>query len=509
MALAVVHGAVVSGVSGCVVRVEVDVSDGLPAVGVIGLPDTSVSEARWRARCAIVSSGATWPNKRLTISLSPAEIRKQGAGLDLPIAVGVLAASEQVPHRHLPTTAFIGELGLDGRIRATPGTLPGAIAARQAGIATVVVPVDGARELRRLSGIRIAVVERLVDVVTLLASHDPPGQESQGGCDDESAVDGPDLRDVRGHALGRLALEVAAAGGHHCALVGPPGVGKTLLAERLVGLLPDLGDADALEVAALHSISGRARPDAEYRRPPARAPHHSASAAAVLGTVRGSRVVPGAVTLAHGGVLFLDEAPEFARPALEGMRQPLESGWLAVDRSGWSGLVPARFQLVVAANPCPCGMRVGTGRGCQCSPAAVRRYAARLSGPMMDRIDIRLSVSRPTDAELAGHVVGEGSAQVRERVLEARARSARRLAGTPWSVNARVATGTLRREFAPDPAGAAVLHELERGSTNLRGPDRVLRVAWTLADLGGRDRPGADEIAAATGLRGAGIPWLA
>ncbi len=508
MTLAQVHGAVIAGVSGSLVRVEVDVSDGLPGVGVVGLPDASVSESRSRVRCAIDSSGKAWPNRRITIGLSPAEVRKQGAGLDLPIAVGILAASDVVPSTHLGTTAFVGELGLDGAIRPTRGTLAAALAAREAGLTNLVVPIASGRELGRLTGIRVVLVERLDQVCELLASASlahGPRAPAAGVPGPPTSV--PDLTDLRGHPQGRLALEVAAAGGHHVALVGSPGVGKTMLAERLAGLLPDLDDEAALEVAVVHSVAGAPRPDADYLRPPARAPHHSASAAALLGSVRGARVHPGAVTLAHRGVLVLDEAPEFSRPALEGLRQPLESGTASVDRTGWSGLLPARFQLVLTANPCPCGRRTGTGAGCSCAPAAVRRYAARLSGPLLDRIDIRLVVPRPADAELAESGSAESSAAIRERVHAARERSGRRFAGMPWHLNAAIPVGELRRHWRPDPAGAQLLREYDRRSANLRGPDRVLRMAWSLADLAGRDIPGRDDVALALSLRGATTAW--
>ena len=509
MTLAQVDGVVLSGVTGALVRVEVDVADGLPSVGVVGLPDTSVNESRWRARCAIDSIGLKWPNRRITISLSPAEVRKQGAGLDLPIAIGVLAASDQLPSELLGGAAFIGELGLDGRIRGTHGVLAGALAARSAGVERLIVASESAAQLDGLSGIRVIVADHLAQVLSALSS--PTAHVDVAGRARPAAVPdfGLDLADVRGHLLGRVALEVAAVGGHHCALVGAPGVGKTLLAQRLPGLLPDLDQDAALEVAALHGVAGQGRPEGERHRPPFRAPHHSASSAAILGSVRGSRVTPGAATLAHRGVLFLDEAPEFARPALEGLRQPLESGWASLDRSGWTGLLPARFQLVLAANPCPCGQRIGTGAGCSCPPASVRRYAARLSGPLLDRIDIRLALLRPSDAELLSTQEGEGSAAVRDRVAAARARAAHRFAGLEYSLNAQIPAGELRRRWAPDAGGADLLRELDRASVNLRGPDRVLRMAWSVADLAGRARPGRDDIAMACSLRGASAGWAA
>lgn len=507
MPLAQVHGVVLSGVTGAMVTVEVEVSSGLPSVGVIGLPDTSVTESRWRARSAVASTGAPWPTQRVTISLSPAEVPKAGAGLDLPIAVGVLAASGRLVDADLTSTAFIGELGLDGRLRPTRGALAGALAARNHGIGTVIVAPHGADEIARLPGIRVVAATDLAQVVAILRGDDPGSAVRPAAESDSAAGECPDLADVRGHEHARFALTVAAAGGHHVALVGPPGVGKTMLAERLPGLLPDLDDEDAVEVAALHSVAGLTRDD--FRRPPYRAPHHSASSAALLGAAQGHRVRPGALTLAHRGVLFMDEAPEFARNCLEGLRQPLESGRMSLNRAGWTGVLPAAFQLVLAANPCPCGQRAGAGSECSCSPHAVRRYAARLSGPLMDRIDIRLWLARPAVAELVGTTQVESSEQIRLRVVDARDRAGRRFAGRPWRINAAIPAASLKREWFPDTSGAALLHDLERRAVNMRGSDRVLRMAWTLADLAGRDRPSRDDIATALGLRGAALGWAA
>lgn len=510
MALARVNGVVLAGAQGALVHVEVDVSDGLPGVGLVGLPDKNVNEARLRARCAVASIGGRWPNKRITISLTPAEVRKNGAGLDLPIAIAVLVAGGQLPPDRLAGTVFAGELGLDGRLRSAQGTLPGALAARDRGMTRIVAATDAGQELSRLTGIDVLVSDHLSEVVAWLADPEHPGLPGPAaGARTAEVPPGPDLRDVRGHHYGRLALEVAAAGGHHLALVGAPGVGKTMLAERLPGLLADLDDEESLEVACLHSVAGAARTDAEYHRPPAQAPHHSASSAAILGSMRGSRVAPGAVTLAHRGVLLLDEAPEFSRPALEGLRQSLESGRVSLDRAAWAGTLPAHFQLALTANPCPCGQRIGRGGDCSCSPAAIRRYSARLSGPLMDRVDLRLQVGRPSERELGGAGAPESSADVRSRVCAARERGRRRWRGLPWRTNAAVPAGELRRNWLPDSDGLTLLLDVERRSANLRGPDRVLRVAWTLADLAGRDRPGADEIAAASGLRGAHLGWAA
>jgi len=517
MTLATAHGVVLDGVRGVVVRVEVAVSDGLPSVGVVGLPDASVAEARWRARCAVEASGRSWPNRRVTVSLSPAEVRKHGAGLDLPMAVGILAAADGLPASSVAGTVFVGELGLDGRLRPARGVLAAVLGARRAGFARVVVPAQGAAEASMVPGIEIVRATDLVQVCRILEGVDPGSPassvadpsdgESPVGLVIEPDVEPADLRDVRGHALARWALEVAAAGGHHLAMVGPPGIGKTLLASRMPGLLPELDDDSALDVAAIHSVAGRCRPGAAFAMPPMASPHHSASAAAVLGSVSGGRVVPGAVTLAHCGVLFLDEAPEFCRPALEGLRQPLESGELSLHRTGWNGTLPARFQLLLAANPCPCGQRSGLGAGCSCAPAAVRRYATRLSGPLLDRVDIRLSVDRPHPVELESSDEPESSDAVRDRVRSARARMAHRYADCPWRLTSQVPTGELRRRWRPGPDGAEVLGEFERRSPNLRGVDRVLRMAWTLADLRAAAAPGRDDVAGALALRGAYLGW--
>ena len=494
--LARAKAAVVNGVSGLLV--EANVASGLPSIGIVGLPDTSVAESRHRVRCAIESSGFPWPMRRITVSLTPAEVRKSGSGLDLAIAVAILAASGQVPSGHLADTVLLGELALDGTIHAPRGGLALALAARQAGVRTVITASTCASQVARVPGLDVYSADCLTEAVALVGGCSGADPVVFGSDTTRTRADEPDMCDVRGHREAAFALEVAAAGRHHISITGPPGVGKSLLADRLPGLLADLGDSDQLDVAAIHSLVGEGW---SGPRPPVAKPHHTASAAALLGAVRGSRVVPGAVTLAHLGVLVLDEAPELARPSLEGLRQPLESGQVSMHRAGWNGVLPARFQLVITANPCPCGQRTGSGRACTCSSLQVRRYAARLSGPLMDRIDIRLRVGKPSAQNLA-EMACESSREIRERVAVARDRAAHRFAELPWSCNADIPAGALRRDWRPSVDGASLLSRFEDEAAGLRGPDRVLRIAWTLADLAGRARPGSDEIAMAVAMRG-------
>ena len=490
-----VWGAVLSGVHATVIGVEVDIAAGLPSIGVIGLAHTAVGEARWRIRSAFGVAGIPWPMCRVTVSLTPADLPKRGAGLDLAIAVALLRAAD-----HIPADGgglFLGELGLDGTIRHIPGTIAAAVAARTAGISTITVPVSAAAEADAIPDIRVIAVRDLGHLCAVLR-----GEESGAEWPREvtSTVPvAPDLGDVRGHQLGRFGLEVAAAGGHHMGLLGPPGVGKTLLAERLPGVLPELDIDEAIEATTIASLAGLLPPGSSLvRRPPFQAPHHSASPTALLGTIRSQVVLPGAVTLAHGGVLFLDEAPEFARPSLEGLRQPLESGNLSIARAGAMATVPARIQLVLAANPCPCGLGVDRGEQCTCTPMAKRRYRAKLSGPLLDRIDVRLTLAAPARGDQAG----ECSAVVASRVAEARKRAAQRFTSEPWSVNARIPTGALRAGYCPDAAGCELLEDQETMSA--RGVDRVARMAWTICDLRGGDRATRDDVATALLLRGGG-----
>lgn len=504
MPLARACGAVPTGVSATIVTVEVDVARGLPSVGIVGLPQASVAESRWRVRSAVENAGLVWPGSRITIGLSPADIPKSGTSLDLAIAVGVLRATGQVPQecREISSAVlFLGELGLDGRVKPIRGGLAAALVARRAGIGMVVAPAGNAPELSVMPGMTTVYITDLAHLARILKDEDR-GCPIDGSPLDQPLDAEPDFDEVRGHEHARYALEVAAAGGHHCCMVGPPGAGKTMLASRLPSILPDLEDELCLEVTAIQALAGRLPVGGGLvRRPPFVAPHHASSAAAILGSFRGSQAVPGALTLAHGGVLFLDEAPEFNRSALEGLRQPLESESVGIMRAGNAVSLPARFQLILAANPCPCGMASGRGELCRCTSMIRRRYASRVSGPLLDRIDVRLTVERPTTGELTS-----GSAQssgvMAERVKQARLRAGRRYADFPWSLNSQVPAAELRRTFRPDLAGQHLLERVSESTISLRGIDRVLRLAWTVADLVGIDTPGVDQIAIALGLRG-------
>lgn len=498
--------AVIVGVTARIVDVEADVSSGLPGLTIVGLADTAVSESRDRVRAAVEHSGLEWPRTRVTVALLPASLPKRGSALDAAIAVAILAASRQVPEESAARACVLGELGLDGRIHAVPGAIAASLAIQGEG-ARLLVPVAAVGEAGLVPGVDAGGVRDLAHLVEVLRGDAAP--EQPGHSMPASAGYAADLADVRGQAEARRALEVAAAGGHHLAMVGVPGVGKTLLAERLPGLIPPLDDATALEVTAIQSAAGL-DPRGLVRRAPFQAPHHSASMTAIVGGGQAGRLRLGSATLAHRGVLFLDEAPEFARSVLDALRQPLESGEVRIARADISGVLPARFSLVIAANPCPCGNGVGMDAACACSPMDKRRYAAKMSGPILDRIDLRVTLERPTLAQIGEP--GEATDVVAERVAEARSRAASRCSGDggAWVVNAEVPGSLLRDRYRPDDAGARLLRAaFSRGALSMRGADRVVRVAWTLADLDGADRPGGDHVAGAMLLRGGGLPWAA
>lgn len=491
------------GLTGHLVDVEAHLAPSLPAFMLVGLPDAALAEARDRVRAAVTSSGLPWPNRRITVNLSPAALPKAGSGFDIAIAVAVLAGADLVDAVAAASAVHLGELGLDGRLRPVRGVLPAVAAAVAAGVPRVVVPAGNAAEARLVPGAEVVGVHSLAEVAARYgADVDVPDAEPVAHLVATApARPVPDLGDVVGQPMARTCLEVAAAGGHHLLMVGPPGVGKTMLAARLPGLLPDLDEAAAVEVTAVHSLAGTFDPAGGLlRRPPFEDPHHTATPAAVVGG--GSGIPrPGAASRAHRGVLFLDEAPEFAPTVLQTLRQPLENGEVVLHRSAGIARYPARFQLVLAANPCPCGRSVGKGLSCSCTPQQRRRYFGRLSGPLLDRVDLQVEVP-PTHAL---DEPGEGTAVVAARVAAAREAAATRLRGTAWRTNAEVPGGWLRERLGAGRRLMGALDQaVDRGTLSLRGVDRVLRVAWTLADLAGREAPTALDVGTAFELRTGG-----
>lgn len=512
MSLARAQGVVIGGVDGHLVQVEAHLSPGLPGMSIVGLADTAVGEARDRVRAAVLNSGARWPQRRITVGLSPASLHKSGSGLDLAIASAILAADGQMPVDPLHEALMFGELGLDGQVRPVRGAVVAAIAGLRAGFTRVVVARPDAAQAGVVPGIDVVAVSSLRHWGQLVAGATPDDEEPIG-CGPgvlptpEGPAAGParqlDIAEVRGQPEATAALEVAAVGGHHLAMVGRPGVGKTLLAERLPTILPDLTDSDALQVTAIRSVVSDLA--GLVRRPPFEAPHHTASLAALVGGGRGGQPTLGAVTRAHAGVLFLDEAAEFSSACLESLRQPLESGVVHIARAGFTARLPARFQLVLAANPCPCGVGDAIGDECTCTSLNRRRYRAKLSGPLMDRVDIRLELGPPGQASWSQPGSGDDSATVRDHVAVARERSIRRCrrASLPEVLNGAQPASALRSVLAPDPVATDVLGAaIAQGRLTARGADRAIRVAWSLADLSGDDRPGLDHVGRALTLRG-------
>ena len=488
------------GLEGTVIEIEAAIGGGLPRMILLGLPDTSLNEARERCRAAVASTGGLqWPTQLVTVNLTPATLPKTGSHYDLGIAAATLAANDQLPPDLLHDTILLGELGLDGRVRRCRGVLPALLAAVKAGYTRAVVPAEQVPEARLVEGLTIWGVRTLMELVQVLRGEpviEDPSSEALPPTPGETL----DLRDVVGHAEARWVLEVAAAGRHHLFLHGAPGVGKTMLAERMPSILPDLAPSEALEVTAIHSLAGMTVGHDLIRRPPYAAPHHTASIVSLVGGgPKASQ--PGSLTLSHLGVLFLDEAPEFPPSLVEALRTPLEAGVIHISRSGAQVRYPARFQLVLAANPCPCGWYGIASRQCTCRPDHVRRYQSRISGPVLDRIDLHHHVRGLTRSLLAGQPPGEHSAVVAARVMEARERQTRRLAGTRWRTNGEVSGSWLRRRLAlPDGLGP-VDDAVRQGRLSSRGVDKVLRLSWTLADLAGADKPTASHVRTALALR--------
>jgi magnesium chelatase family protein len=493
MTLAIIHTRAGLGLEAPEVQVEVHLANGLPGMTLVGLPEAAVKESRERVRSALVNAGFDFPNtRRITLNLSPADLPKDGGRFDLPIALGLLLASGQVPPEALEGLESVGELALDGRLRQVNGVLPLALATRAAG-RKLIVPRANADEAALAGDLQVIAADHLLEVVAHLLGQTPIAAhrlERPAPVEDLGA----DLAEVRGQHQARRALEVAAAGGHNLLFAGPPGTGKTMLASRLPGILPPLSEEEALEVAAIRSVSGLALRE-QWGRRPFRSPHHTASAVALVGG--GSRPRPGEISLAHHGVLFLDELPEFSRHVLEVMREPMESGRIHIARANHERRFPARFQLVAAMNPCPCGHLGDPRQRCQCTAAQIQRYQARLSGPLLDRIDLQVEVPALPPEQLTSREAGEPSAVVRQRVMVARQRQLAR-----GALNAQLAGRELEAACALSAEDRAWLAGvLERLKLSARAYHRVLRVALTLADLAGLPCPERDQLIEAIGYR--------
>lgn len=523
MTLARTNAAVVVGVNPYLVEVEVHLSSGLPGMSLVGLPDTALNESRDRVRAAVINSGLRWPQGKITVGLSPASLPKRGPGLDVAIALGVLAADDQIDQSAIGGLLAMGELGLEGQIRPVAGALSAALALRRNerklnGV--IVCGLDDEVILSAVPGLEVKGFATLRGLVARLRGeqeYEEPARFALEPPEFAVTVEDPpkDFKHVRGQQQAKFALEVAAAGGHHVALMGRPGVGKTLLAERFTGLRPDLDDDHALEVTAIHQLAGKSSPGAGLiRRPPYAAPHHTASRAAMVGGGREDRPTIGLVSLAHRGVLFLDEAAEFEPGSLDALREPLESGMVTIARAGFHVVNPAQFQLILATNPCPCGNAMDTHRGsvCRCTPNQRRRYLGRISGPLLDRVDVRIVLERPSLAAMSEASEPESSEVIARRVGHAHellVKSAVVLELADPNLGLRVVPSRRLLDRWPLLPQDRRQLELACGPDSLRGRDRTVRLAWTIAALNDRDRPNSADVEAAVHLRASDQQWAA